>query len=209
MLARVNDIPSQAGTLPELFARAAGSFGSVLSKVTPGQWADPTPCADWDVRALVSHVVSEVRWAPELLAGRSIPEIEADQDAGFLAGELGADAVADWAAGAQRALSAVHRPDALAGTARLSYGEVPARDYVDELMSDLVIHRWDLARTVGADERIEPDLLQHVAGSFASREDAYREAGVIGPKVEVGSDADDQARLLATFGRDPARAAGG
>jgi hypothetical protein len=36
-----------------------------------------------------------------------------------------------------------------------------------------------------------------------------REAGMVGPEVAVADDADDQARLLALFGRSPAGAAAG
>ena len=33
----------------------------------------------------------------------------------------------------------------------LSYGDVPADHYVNEVATDLLIHGWDLARAIGAD----------------------------------------------------------
>ena len=42
-------------------------------------------------------------------------------------------------------------------TTHLSYGDVPGRDYVFEVFTDLTIHGWDLARGIGADEQIDPD----------------------------------------------------
>jgi hypothetical protein len=35
-----------------LFQRAAGGFGSRVHSISEGQWHEPTPCTDWDVRTL-------------------------------------------------------------------------------------------------------------------------------------------------------------
>ena len=34
-----------------------------------------TPCTEWDVRALVNHVLGEIRWAVPLFAGSTIAEV--------------------------------------------------------------------------------------------------------------------------------------
>ena len=40
-----------------LYERAADQFAGLLKTVTPERLGDPTPCTEYDVRALVSHVV--------------------------------------------------------------------------------------------------------------------------------------------------------
>lgn len=35
---------------------------SVLTKVGPADLDAPTPCASWDVRALVNHFIGSARW---------------------------------------------------------------------------------------------------------------------------------------------------
>ena len=54
---------------------AAAGFGSCLEGVADDQWSSPTPDVEWDVRALVAHLVDEQLWAPPLLAGRTIEDI--------------------------------------------------------------------------------------------------------------------------------------
>src|SRR4051812_21207036 len=109
----------------ELYRRASAEFSARVHRVG-GRWAAPTPCADWDVRMLVRHLVEEERWAPPLLGGATIAEV-GDRFAGDL---LGADPVAAVDDAAPRAVGAVGPDDALTRTVHLSFGDVPGREYV-------------------------------------------------------------------------------
>ncbi|MFV2017224.1 maleylpyruvate isomerase N-terminal domain-containing protein [Micromonospora sp. LOL_023] len=40
-----------------LFERAGRQFCDLVAQVGDGQWSARTPCSEWDVRALVDHVV--------------------------------------------------------------------------------------------------------------------------------------------------------
>ena len=59
-----------------------------------------------------------------------------------------------------------------------------------------------MAAAIGADPRMEPELVSEVAGWFAQREDTYRSFGMIGDRL--GGFADPADALLGAFGRDPA-----
>ena len=63
------------GTALDLHRRAAAVFGTLVHSVRNDQWEAPTPCAAWDVYALVSHVVGENRWVPLLFAGRTVADV--------------------------------------------------------------------------------------------------------------------------------------
>ena len=95
--------------------------------------------------------------------------------------------------------------DAVRGTDReqtvhLSIGDVPAEEYLMQLFADFLIHSWDLDQGLGGGDPLDSDLVAACASWFADREELYRSAGAIGPRLELPDDADDQARLLAAFG---------
>src|SRR6266516_3917740 len=190
-----------ADDVRDLFRAAVAEFGERVDAIRDGQWRAATPCSEWDVRALVNHLVNELRWVPPLLAGTTIAEV-GDRFDGDL---LGDDPKAAWDDASQEALHAAAAEGAMERTVHLSFGDVPGGEYVRQLFADLLVHGWDLARAIGADERLHQGLVDACATWFAQVEDGYRAAGVIGPRPEVPADATPQAHLLAAFGRDPAQ----
>jgi uncharacterized protein (TIGR03086 family) len=184
--------------IDELHARACVAFTEKVTRVPAERWHDATPCGEWDVHDLVDHLVAEDRWTPHLLRGETLAQVGDRYDHGV----LGDDPVASAEEAGVRARAAVAEPGSIRGSVHASVGQLPAEEYVGQLFADHVIHGWDLARATGQDDAIDPELLDALVTWFADREDGYREAGVIGPPVEVGADADEQTRLLAAFGRD-------
>lgn len=181
----------------ELHRRASEEFVRQVAAVRPDQWDAPTPCADWDVRTLVNHVVGEERWTVPLMAGRTIEDVGDSLD-GDLLGDDPADAAAHAARAAQ---NAVTEPVLRGATVQLSYGEESAAEYVYQLATDHLIHGWDLAVAIGGDAQLDPGVVAEVASWFKDREELYRGGGAIGPRLEGFSSATDS--LLGAFGRDP------
>lgn len=180
-----------------LYNRAVAFYGSRVHQVGDEQWDQPTPCTDWDVRALVNHVTVEDLWAPPLFEGKTI----ADVGDAFDGDQLGDDPVGRWDAASAASLAAVARPGSMTDTVHLSFGDFPGSEYAMQLAADHLIHGWDLSVAIGADTTLESDLVDAIAAWFAPIEGAYRASGVIGTKIQVADDADAQTRLLAAFGR--------
>jgi uncharacterized protein (TIGR03086 family) len=181
----------------DLHQRATEAFGQHVRAIRDDQWNAPTPCSEWDVRRLLNHVVAEMCWSPPLLEGRTIAEV-GDRFDGDV---LGADAKAAWDDSAAEAVAAVYTDGSMEHTVHLSFGDFPGREYTMQLFTDLLIHGWDLARGIGDDERLDPELVEACGNWFAPIEEAYRAGGAIGPRVDLPAEADAQARLLAMFGR--------
>jgi uncharacterized protein (TIGR03086 family) len=182
-----------------LFQRGIADFGRAVHSVGADQGSAPTPCTEWDVRALVNHLVVEHLWVPPLLAGKTVAEVG---DA-FDGDQLGDDPVAAWDAAAAESTVAFGGEGALDQTVHLSYGDRAAREYCREMVLDLAVHSWDLARAVGAPEVIDPELVEVAYGHIAPIVHLWQDAGIFAPPVPVPDDADLQTRLLALTGRQP------
>jgi uncharacterized protein (TIGR03086 family) len=183
----------------DLYRRSVRMFAVRIDSIGEDQWGHPTPCSDWDVRALVNHIVYEQRWSVPLLAGATIAEV-GDRFEGDL---LGDDPYGIPRMAAEEALAAVADDAVLDRTVHLSFGDTPATEYVYQLFADHVVHSWDLLVGIDADRTLDPDLVRACLTWFADREDAYRSAGAIGPAGPLPADPSDQDRLIAAFGRDP------
>ena len=179
----------------DLFEGSARHVTELVESITQADWDAPTPCSKWSVRDLSEHLISEMLWAPALLAGATLAEV-GDQ---FDGENLGPEPVHSWHTAMTAGLAAVQAPDLAERTVHLSYGDAPATHYVFQLASDLLIHSWDLARGIDADDQLDPDA---VALLLSEMEDHDLSAsGLFGPPVHVPDDADAQTRLLAVYGR--------
>jgi len=63
----------EAPTVGQLRA-ALDAVEPLVAGIPDGLWTAPTPCTDWDVRALVAHVVAGNRLIADVLAGLTTVE---------------------------------------------------------------------------------------------------------------------------------------
>lgn len=160
------------------------------------RWAAPSPCARWTVRDVLNHLTSEHLWAPHLLQGQTLTQV-GDQYDGDV---LGADPAGSWQAAIAASLMAWADLDDPARPVHTSMGPIPAHEYAHQMLVDLVVHGWDMAR--GAGVPYEPHD-ESVAACLAYEEPRVGTAGIPGifaPAVEAASDRPLD-RLLALLGR--------
>lgn len=177
----------------ELHNRTVANFADLVSEVPADRWSAPTPCSDWDVRALVNHVVGEERWTVPLMAGKTIAEVGDTLDGDLL--EDDPAAAASYAA-REAEVAATWPIDKV----HLSYGDEDPHEYLRQLAADHLIHGWDLAVAIDVPPRMDPDIVEEVADWFAKREELYRSAGMVGDHLDGFTD--PAGALLAAFGRD-------
>ncbi len=178
-----------------LHRRAVEEWQAKVDAVGIDQWDRPTPCSEWSVRDLVNHVVGEELWTVPLLEGATITDV-GDRLEGDVLGE---DPIAAARSASAAALAAAEERLPDNPKVHLSYGDEDASEYAMQLTADHVVHAWDLAKGAGLDPWLDPELVEAVTGWFAEREELYRGAGIIGPRVDRAGDA--QTDLLAGFGR--------
>ncbi|MGQ0617993.1 MAG: TIGR03086 family metal-binding protein [Acidimicrobiia bacterium] len=187
--------------LSEAYAQALGEFDQRVQKVGADQWDAPTPCTDWTVRNLVNHVTGQQLVVPRLIKGEKPNDI-----VDLLDGDvLGNDAAGVWGAAAADAKAAFAQAGVLDKEIESMAGALPVADYAWELALGLTVHAWDLARAIGADEKLNEDLVRTIFEKTRPQLELWRRAGLTGfdDAVPVADDADVQTRLIALVGRKP------
>ena len=175
---------------------ATEEFGRRLAAVDHDGWTDATPCSDWDVRYLSAHVVGGNRFAVLILGGMSAADAIEDV---MSAPQLGDDALAAWAITSVAQLDAFNAARALERRVDHPLGEITGREFLEFRVFDMTLHAWDLARAIGASERLDADLVNAVLGIVESGP-----AGMgfgITALGETDDTASPQARLLDLAGR--------
>jgi uncharacterized protein (TIGR03086 family) len=183
----------------ELHRRTVAEFLDRVGAITDEQWHDITPCTQWDVRALVNHVVAEDRWTGPLLGGSTMADI-GDRFDGDILGDDPITTARHAATEATDAVAAKHRT----AKVHLSYGDEEPDEYLMQLSADHLIHAWDLAVAIDGDTELAADLVGAIADWFVDRQEAYSDAGIVAEPVLIDDQGDPAARLLAATGRDPA-----
>jgi uncharacterized protein (TIGR03086 family) len=169
---------------------ACTGFSRVAALVPPEQWTRPTPCTEWDARALVEHVIG----FHEFLLLRPL---------GVRAHRPKSGPAERWAATAQALFGALDSEGTLDRATQLpGGGESTPRAMLDGLTADVLVHTWDLAKAAGVDPELDADLCER----------AYhggREAGIgrytdmYAAEVIVNPDSGIATKLIALHGRDP------
>jgi uncharacterized protein (TIGR03086 family) len=184
--------------IQDTYRRSAEEFGARLQKVAPDAWDQTTRCCpDWTIRDLVNHVVNENKWIPPLLAGKTIADVGNSLDGDL----LGNDPIQAYRRASTDVLDAMGRDGSLERTVQLSSGPTPAEHYLAEVLSDQIIHTWDLASSIGTGETLDPSLVEFAGATLRPLAEMWRAGGALGPPVEVDAGADDQTKLLALLGR--------
>ena len=174
----------------------------VLANVKPDQLGAPTPCASWDVKELVNHMVHGSHWF-----GRSVEAGKAadlsDMDGTDMAS---IDFVASFDEGAKGSVAAFGAPGALDKMVELPFGTLPVGAFLGLATTDIFVHAWDLARATGQDSNLDPALAaQLLTGAKAAIPDAFRgpdgSGAPFGPQQAVPAGATPADELAAFLGR--------
>jgi len=183
--------------LPEAHARALTATRAYVVGIGDGEWPDPTPDDDWDVRVLVNHIVSGNFWVGELMGNKTIEEVGDRLDGDV----LGDDPLAAYDESARIAAGAFSLPGAMQELAAVSYGPVPGEVYCGHRLIDVLIHGWDVAKATGQNTTLEPELVEQVWAVVEPEREMLQASGAFGTAVEVPADAGRQTALLAVLGR--------
>jgi uncharacterized protein (TIGR03086 family) len=178
---------------------ATDEFGRRLAFVNHDGWALPTPCPDWDVHYLAAHVIGGNRFAALVLDGTTASDAI---DRVMSSPQLADDAIEAWATSSAAQTAAFRACAASERRVDHPLGEISARQFLEFRVLDIALHAWDLARSIGTDDQLAPDLVDVVLNIVENGPPGMGFGMVALGLTSVG--ASGQARLLDLTGRDSA-----
>jgi uncharacterized protein (TIGR03086 family) len=184
----------------QLFTQAMDQTARQIAALHPNELNNRTPCADYDVRALLGHVIAVLHKLIRVGTGgdaRGIPDV--------------VDGVADdcWASTFAQARAEVERVWAddtiLDHMVTLPWATLPGRVVLDAYTHEFTAHSWDLAHATGRLADLEPDLAVQALEAFVTfaPPEERSDQGPFGPVLSVPNDADAYTQLAAYLGRQP------
>ncbi|MBS1847522.1 MAG: TIGR03086 family protein [Actinobacteria bacterium] len=177
----------------ERYRPISAAFTERLHGVQADQWSTPVPsCPDWDVTALVTHLIGTHRLILSLV------------DRNHDAPPEGADLVAAWDLVNADVLDGLEDRDTALEAVQSPFGPTTFEGIVRGLLcGDTLIHTWDLARATDQDATLDPEACAEQFQVMEPMDDKIRVPGFFGDKIPSGPDDDAQTRLLLFVGRQP------
>jgi uncharacterized protein (TIGR03086 family) len=155
-------------------------FGEAVRSAN-GKWDRRSPCDAWDARGVLEHVIG----FHDVLLLRPL---------GLKPNRPRDDPQVRWQLTYDSLTEALR-------SGRVT--QLDAHQLVPNLTRDVLVHTWDLARAVEADDRLDPGWCEHFYAGLPADPQALSASGMFSAPVAVNSEIDVQARLLARLGRNP------
>jgi len=173
------------------YRQVSSGFDAAVGAVTPDKWDTQSPCDQWRARDVVAHVVAGHRGVIAGVRGGASTPLGADEDPKEAWKE------------ASRAIDDITGdPEALAMEIDGPTGKMPAGEIIGRFVTmDLLVHTWDLARTVGADESLDEESVRNAYDTIKPMDAMIRRPNVFGPKLDPPPGADLQTEFLYFLGR--------
>jgi uncharacterized protein (TIGR03086 family) len=185
-------------------AAAAAEADRLVAAVRPDEWPAPTPCADWDARALVTHVTTGTEQLAAALASALAPPAAPPAAPAVAEGDDGRDLAAAHRASVEALLAAASAPGALEATVTIPFGTVPALMALHLRVIEFLVHGWDLGRATGRPTAFPAPLAElELAVSRAALAQLPPDRRPFAPSRPAPADGPPLDQLAALLGRHP------
>ena len=180
----------------DLDRRAAISTAALIDATSPDQYAAPTPCTDWTVRDLLTHLIAGNVKYVEIGRGkewaRGAPDVVLDDEPGRM-----------YRRTMEAMLHAWEQPGVLDRDTALPVGRGPAALALYLHLGETLVHGWDLARATGQLPPWDAEVVEASLTQFRSWIPPQRPPGSpFSDAASVGANAAPIDRLAAYLGRD-------
>ena len=177
--------------IQDRYRQVANGFDAAVRAATPDKWEAQSPCEQWKARDVVAHVVGGHRGVIAGVRGGEPKPLGADEDA-RRAWEDSFHAIDEISGDPETVAREIDGP----------VGTMPVGQIIGQFVTmDLLVHTWDLARAVGADENLDGDSVRRAYEVLKPMDATIRQPSAFGPKLEPPPGADLQTEFLYFLGR--------
>jgi uncharacterized protein (TIGR03086 family) len=168
----------------------------MVGNISAADLAKPTPCTEWNVQALVEHMIDTNCRFSAAASGQEAPRAS---------GSSAAELIKAYSASGEAAVAAWQTPGVLDRTLKLPFGEAPGAVAMGINLGDQLLHIVDLGRALGRSYSIDADLAEGMLTMMHQiLRPEFRGPGKgFAEEVPCAADAPVQSRLLAFSGRQP------
>jgi uncharacterized protein (TIGR03083 family) len=166
--------------IAELHLAVCRRFGEAVTSAD-GKWNRRSPCDEWDARGVLEHVIG----FHDVLLLRPL---------GLKPDRPRNDPQVRWELTYHSLTAAIESGRAT---------QLDAYQLMPNLTRDVLVHTWDLARAVGAGDRLDPGWCELFYAGLPTDPQLLAASGMFSAPIAVNDEIDAQARLLARLGRDP------
>lgn len=160
--------------------RACDGFTGAVGAAS-GRWEARSPCAEWDARGVLEHVIG---FHDALLLKPLGAKPTRPKD----------DPIARWSTTVDALFSALGSPGVL---------DDQRWSLLGVLTTDVLIHTWDLSRATGREVMLDAGLCKISLERAEANREKFAGSDMFGPPVAVADEASLQNKLLGLLGRDP------
>ena len=185
---------AERAPLVEQLGRAFDAVGGLISNIRADQWSAPTPCTDWTVRQVVTHLIGMNRVFAALLAGQPPPPRPSAE-------HVEADPVGAYRDSAAALQAAFGQPGVLERAYPGPLGTATGAERLKIRLYDLLAHGWDLAQATEQPADLPDDLAAQSLAFARTQLTEQARPGRFGPAQIVAEQAAAIERLVAFLGR--------
>ena len=179
----------------KLIEQATAFASEKVKGVSADDLSKPTPCSEFDVRALLNHMIGGLDMLTQAAEGRESAMPEGDQ--------FENDPAAEYDKRRTALLESLRAEGVLDQNWQMPFGALPGSMMASIALWENLTHAWDVAKATGQDTTLPDDLVAQATEIVKPMDQMIRMPGVCGPAVSVPDDASAQDKLIAFLGRQP------
>jgi uncharacterized protein (TIGR03086 family) len=174
---------------------ATAEAQKAIDAITSDDMAKQTPCAEFDVKALLNHVIAGMAMLKTAATGGKATPPEGNI--------VGDDPAAQYRSAREELMGVLREPGVFDKTWEMPFGAMPGKMMAGIAFMEHLTHAWDIRKATGQPTELPEGIVSECMGLVQPMDAMLRMPGVCGPAVEVPDSASPTDKLVAFMGRQP------